>query len=107
MITLAYIYILVGVFFAIISVLSLIDKANPRRALNFLFWGLLAVSFLAGAYLGDLGNGVLALGLVVVAGELHLALAPRQRPAARGRRGLRDQGRRQLRGRVCRGGGTA
>ncbi len=67
MITLAHIYILVGVFFAVISVLSLVDKANPRRALNFLFWGLLAGSFLAGAYLGDLGNGVLALGLVVVA----------------------------------------
>lgn len=67
MITLAHIYILVGAFFAAISVLSLIDKANPRRALNFLFWGMLAVSFLAGAYLGDLGNGVLALGLVIIA----------------------------------------
>lgn len=67
MITLAHIYILVGVFFAAISVLSLLDKANPRRALNFLFWGMLALSFLAGAYLGDLGNGVLALGLVVIA----------------------------------------
>jgi len=67
MITLAHIYILVGAFFAAISVLSLIDQANPRRALNFLFWGMLAVSFLAGAYLGDLGNGVLALGLVIIA----------------------------------------
>ena len=67
MITLAHIYILVGAFFAAVAVLSLIDQANPRRALNFLFWGMLAASFLAGAYLGDLGNGVLALGLVVVA----------------------------------------
>ncbi|MGD9982368.1 MAG: DUF979 domain-containing protein [Hyphomonadaceae bacterium] len=67
MITLAYIYILVGVFFAAVSLLSALDAANPRRLMNFLFWGLLAASFLAGAYLGDLGNGVLALGLVVVA----------------------------------------
>jgi len=67
MITLAHIYILVGAFFAAVAVLSLIDQANPRRALNFLFWGMLAASFLAGSYLGDLGNGVLALGLVVVA----------------------------------------
>jgi uncharacterized membrane protein len=67
MITLAYIYILVGVFFAAVSVLSLLDAGNPRRVLNFLFWGGLAISFLAGAQLGDLGNGVLAMGLVIVA----------------------------------------
>jgi uncharacterized membrane protein len=67
MITLAYIYILVGAFFAIVSLLSLLDSGNPRRVFNFLFWGLLATSFLAGAFLGDLGNGVLALGLVIVA----------------------------------------
>jgi uncharacterized membrane protein len=67
MITLAYIYILVGVFFAAVSFYSALDAANPRRVLNFLFWGGLATSFLAGAYLGDLGNGVLALGLVIVA----------------------------------------
>jgi uncharacterized membrane protein len=45
----------------------LLDRANPRRVWNFLFWGLLAMSFLAGAYLGDLGNGVLALALVAIA----------------------------------------
>jgi uncharacterized membrane protein len=67
MITLAHIYILVGVFFAAISILSALDAGNPRRLGNFLFWGLLATSFLAGAYLGNLGNGLLALGLVIVA----------------------------------------
>lgn len=67
MITMAHIYTLVGVFFAAISVLSALDGNNPRRLLNFLFWGLLALSFLAGQQLGDFGNGVLALALVVVA----------------------------------------
>jgi len=67
MITLAHIYILVGAFFAAVSILSALDATNPRRLSNFLFWGLLATSFLAGAYLGDLGNGLLALGLVIVA----------------------------------------
>lgn len=67
MITMAYIYILVGAFFAIVSFLSVLDTANPRRVLNFLFWGLLAISFLAGQYLGNLGNGILALGLVIIA----------------------------------------
>jgi len=67
MITMAHIYIIVGLFFAAISILSAFDATNPRRLLNFLFWGLLAASFLAGQYLRDLGNGALALGLVVVA----------------------------------------
>lgn len=67
MITLPHIYIVVGAFFAAMSLLSALDASNPRRIANFLFWGLLAASFLAGSQLGDLGNGVLALGLVVVA----------------------------------------
>ena len=67
MITLPLVYILVGFFFAAVSLLSLLDNANTRRLWNFLFWGLLATSFLAGNYLGDLGNGLLALGLVLVA----------------------------------------
>lgn len=67
MITLAHAYIVGGVFFAAMSILSALDASNPRRLLNLAFWGLLATSFLAGAYLGDFGNGLLALGLVVVA----------------------------------------
>lgn len=67
MITLGHAYITGGLFFAAVSVLSLLDSANTRRLRNFAFWGLLAASFLAGQYLGDLGNGVLVLGLVVVA----------------------------------------
>ncbi|MBL8545095.1 MAG: DUF979 domain-containing protein [Hyphomonadaceae bacterium] len=67
MITMPLVYIAVGLFFLAIAILSLSDKHNPRRFFNFLFWGLLAISFLAGQYLGDLGNGLLALGLVVVA----------------------------------------
>lgn len=67
MITMQLIYIVVGLFFSAIAILSLLGKESPRRLFNFLFWGLLATSFLAGQRLGDLGNGVLALGLVVVA----------------------------------------
>lgn len=67
MITLPHLYFVVGFFFAAVALLSAADQSNPRRLLNFLFWGLLAASFLAGQYLGDLGNGVLALALVVVA----------------------------------------
>ncbi len=67
MITLQHIYSVAGAFFAAVSILSLLDRANARRLMNFLFWGLLATSFLAGDVLGDVGNGLLALALVVVA----------------------------------------
>lgn len=66
--SLAHVYVVGGLFFAAVSILSLLDKSNARRVMNFLFWGLLATSFLAGSYLGDLGNGALALGLVAVGG---------------------------------------
>jgi uncharacterized membrane protein len=67
MITLAYAYIIVGFFFASISILTMLDRANPRRFRTALFWALLATSFWAGQYLGDLGNGLLALALVALA----------------------------------------
>ncbi len=67
MITLAHAYIVGGVFFFAVSLLSLRDVSNRRRWVNSGFWGLLALSFLAGQYLGDLGNGLLAFGLVVLA----------------------------------------
>ncbi|MBX3509839.1 MAG: DUF979 domain-containing protein [Hyphomonadaceae bacterium] len=67
MITLAHAYIVGGLFFAALALLSAHDSANPRRFVNATFWGLLAASFLGGRYFGDLGNGVLALGLVAAA----------------------------------------
>lgn len=66
MIQLAHIYIVGGLFFLTASLLSLFDASNPRRLLNFLFWGLLSISFLAGSFLGDFGNGGLALLLALV-----------------------------------------
>lgn len=67
MITLGHAYIVGGFFFAALAVLSALDRANARRMRNALFWGLLAASFWAGEAIGDLGNGVLALGLVALA----------------------------------------
>lgn len=67
MITLTHAYVVGGVFFAAIAILSLLDSGNTRRLRNFAFWGLVATSLLAGSYLGDFGNGLLALGLVALA----------------------------------------
>jgi uncharacterized membrane protein len=49
-------------------VLSARDRTNRRRFGNAAFWALLAASFFLGDYLGELGNGILVLGLVALAG---------------------------------------
>lgn len=78
MITLQWLYVLAGLVFAAFAILSAADAANPKRWRNAGFWGLLAVSFLAGDLLGDLGNGLLVLALVVIGGVGGLGLG---RPA--------------------------
>jgi len=67
MIVLTHVYIVAGLFFGAMSILSALDPGNPRRYRNAVFWGLLAVSFLFGSLIGDLASGLLALGLVVLA----------------------------------------
>jgi uncharacterized membrane protein len=68
MIKLDAVYVLAGLLFVAIAGFSLVDRTNPKRLKNAAFWGLLAVSFLAGGRLGDLGNGILVLALVGLAG---------------------------------------
>lgn len=68
MIRLEQIYDLAGVMFAAVAVLSAGDRHNAKRWRNVLFWGMMAISFLAGSFMGDLANGVLALGLAAMAG---------------------------------------
>jgi uncharacterized membrane protein len=48
------------------------DRANARRGFNAAFWALLAAAFLFGNVLGDLGNGVLVLMLVLIGGSGRL-----------------------------------
>jgi len=57
---------LAGVVFAAIAVFSAFDRGNAKRWNNTAFWGLFAVSFLAGDALGDLGNGVLVIAMVAI-----------------------------------------
>lgn len=78
MIKLGAVYLLAGLVFAAFAVLSAMDRNNRKRFGNAAFWALVAVSFLAGDYLGDLGNGALVLGLALIAG---LGLLGRGEPA--------------------------
>ena len=63
MIGLDLVYGVAGAFFAACALLGMVD----RRWANALFHGLLAISFLFGDRIGDLGNGVLVLALVATA----------------------------------------
>ena len=85
MITLTAVYAFAGLMFAGVALASLGDQCNPRRWTTALFWAGLALSFLAGDWLGDFGNGVLVLVLVGIAGSGGLSAGkpatstPRQR----------------------------
>ena len=68
MITLHWLYALAGAMFAAFALLSAFDKSNRKRLGNAAFWGLMALSLLAGDAIGDFGNGLLVLGLAGLAG---------------------------------------
>ncbi|MCW3837898.1 DUF979 domain-containing protein [Sphingomonas canadensis] len=69
MITIEWLYVLAGLAFAAYAVLSALDRNNAKRLGNAAFWGLMALSLLGGSWLGDLGNGLLVLGLAGLAGS--------------------------------------
>ena len=68
MIKLGAVYLLAGLMFAGFALFSAGDRAKSKRFGNTAFWGLTALSFLAGDRLGDLGNGLLVLSLALLAG---------------------------------------
>ncbi|SER65513.1 DUF979 domain-containing protein [Sphingobium sp. YR768] len=61
MITLHWVYAIAGAIFAAYALLG-----ARERPVNAAFWALLALSMWAGDRLGDLGNGILVLGLVAL-----------------------------------------
>ena len=67
MIVTQHVFWFVGALFAAWALLSLGDRTNPKRFGNAAFWGLVALSLLAGHELGDVANGFLVLGLAGLA----------------------------------------
>jgi uncharacterized membrane protein len=68
MIDAQWLHIFAGATFAGFAFGSARNRANSKRWGNMAFWALLAVSFWFGDLLGDVGNGVLVLALVALAG---------------------------------------
>jgi uncharacterized membrane protein len=68
MIDLHWLYVLAGAIFAGFAIGSAADDTNPKRWGNAAFWTLVTASFWFGDFFGDIGNGVLVLALVALAG---------------------------------------
>jgi len=66
-IRLEHVYIVMGLLLTGVSVVNARDASNPRRWNNAIFWGLYAVTFLAGSRLPHFASGCLVIGMVLVA----------------------------------------
>ena len=67
MIGVGAVYLLTGLMFAGVAILSALDRSNPRRWRNTAFWGLFTVSLLFGSLIGDFANGCVIIAMVLIA----------------------------------------
>ncbi|MFZ4607975.1 MAG: DUF979 domain-containing protein [Caulobacter sp.] len=93
MIGLDVLYVLAGLLFAVYAIATLTDASNPKRFTSAAFWGLFATSFLAGSSLPDVVNGLILVGMALLAGFNLLGRgehpAPVDKPARAARWGNR------------------
>lgn len=78
MIGLEAVYRLMGALMLGIAVVSARDASNRRRWNNATFWGLYAVTFLAGSYLPHVVTGCIVIVMVLVASVLKLGQGTRE-----------------------------
>ena len=67
MITLEHIYWLMGLMMAGVAIVNARDRSHPRWLNNTAFWGLYAITFLAGSRLPEVVSGFIVLGMVAFA----------------------------------------
>ena len=67
MISLEFLYVLMGLLVGGVALVNLLTRDNPKRLRNALFWGIYAVTFLGGSRLPDFANGILVIAMVLVA----------------------------------------
>jgi len=68
-ITLEFIYVLMGLLLGGITLVNLRDRTNRKRFGNAAFWGMYAATFLFGSYLPHLVSGILVIAMAGVAGS--------------------------------------
>lgn len=78
MLTLTHLYWLVGAIMALVALLTLLDKAHPRRFRSGLFWLGYAAIFIAGDFMPTALVGALVIGMALLAGLGGLAAGPYQ-----------------------------
>jgi uncharacterized membrane protein len=66
MITFEFVNVLMGLMMAGVAIVNLRDRTSAKRYNNAAFWGLYAVTFLAGSYLSDFMNGLVVIAMVLV-----------------------------------------
>jgi uncharacterized membrane protein len=76
MITLEFVNVLMGLMMAGIAIVNLRDKTSQKRYNNAAFWGIYAVTFLAGSYLPNFVNGLLVIAMVSIVAIGKLGAAP-------------------------------
>jgi uncharacterized membrane protein len=81
-ITLDHVYWAMGLLLAGVAVENWRDRSNPRRVDNALFWGLYAITFLAGSRLPHFASGCLVIGMALVAGIGKLGQGTRESQTA-------------------------
>ena len=76
MITLEHLYWIMGVLATAVAVVNVRDGKDPKRFKNGAFWGLYAVTFLAGTHLPHFASGCIVIAMVLVASIGTLRGAP-------------------------------
>ncbi len=78
MITLEWLYLLMGALALGVAIVNLRDPSNPKRYNNTLFWGLYAATFFLGSRIPHFASGCIVIVMVLVAsiGKLGQGQAP-------------------------------
>lgn len=76
MITLEFVYTLMGLMMVGIAIVNLRDRSSPKHYNNAAFWGMYGITFLAGSHLPNVVNGLLVIAMVLVMTVGKLGGAP-------------------------------
>ena len=79
MITLEFVYVLLGLVMAGVAIVNLRDRSSKKRYNNAAFWGIYAATFLFGSWLPSFVSGLLVITMVSIAAIGKLGGPPAER----------------------------